>query len=265
MKRIDLFIVDPQYDFVSKNGSLSVPDAEEDMKRGAEMIKRLGKKLTNIHVSMDSHQYNSIFFPSFILNRDNQHPAPFTPIPHADVVNGTYRAAKRQFQDWLVEYTKKLEEKGKYTLFLWPFHTIVGTKGWSLDENIAEALKTWELEYFRRVNFVVKGNNFLTEFYSPLEAEVPRADDPSTQLNTEVIKSLSEADEIPVLGEAKSHCVKSFLESVVNNFGNENIKKLVLINDCTSSVPGFEQNGEDAIKEMMGRGLRIINSVDYLV
>jgi nicotinamidase/pyrazinamidase len=265
MKRIDFLGIDWQYDFVNKKGSLSVPGADEDAKRVANLINRIGKKFTNMYFSLDSHQYNQVFFPTFFLDKNNQHPNPFTPISHQEIVDEVYRATKRSMQDWALEYTKQLEDKGRYTLFLWPFHTIVGTEGWSLDVNIANAIKKWEVDNFRRVNFIVKGNNPYVENYSVFQAEVIRPDDPNTQLNSQIVNAIQEADEIVLTGEALSHCVAWSVTDLANNFSSdEYIKKLVFLTDASSSVPGFEQQGEDFVKEMTKRGMRTSTTIDYL-
>jgi hypothetical protein len=65
-------------------------------------------------------------------------------------------------------------------------------------------------------------------------------------------------------GEARSHCLANTVLDIANNFGEENIKKMVLLEDGTSDVPGFENLGEDFVKEMKGRGMRISTTVDYL-
>lgn len=265
MQKIALLTIDAQYDFVNKNGSLSVPGAEDDCLRLSKLINRLGKKITTMFFSLDSHQYNQVFFPTYFLDRNNQHPKPFTPISYADLENGTFRAAKRTFQNWALEYTKELESKGRYSLFIWPFHTIIGTKGWSLDENIASSIKEWEIDNFRRVNFIVKGNSSYTENYSIFQAEVQRADDPTTQLNTRIIQAIEDHDTILLSGQALSHCVAWSCKDLVNNFSNSNyIKKIVFLSDTSSSVPGFEQQGEDFVKEMTALGMQTSTSTDFL-
>jgi nicotinamidase-related amidase len=91
-------------------------------------------------------------------------------------------------------------------------------------------------------------------------AEIPDPADPGTSLNTRLIQTLQNADIIGIAGEARSHCVANTIRDIANNFGEENIKKFVLIEDCTSDVTSFEFLGEAFVKEMKGRGMQVATS-----
>ena len=97
-----------------------------------------------------------------------------------------------------------------------------------------------------------------------LISDVPDPSDPTTQMNTDLLQVLQEADEIIIAGQALSHCVANTIRDIANNFGEDNIKKFVLLDDCSSNVPGFENLGVEFVKEMRGRGMRVTTSVDYL-
>jgi nicotinamidase/pyrazinamidase len=265
MKRIDLFLIDAQNDFCNPKGSLFVPGADQDALRVAKLIDRLGKKITNIHFTLDSHHPVHIAHACWWVNQDNQHPSPFTLISAKDVENGTWRATKRSLQNYSLEYVKTLKKNGKYVCCIWPNHVQIGSWGHNLVPEVFESIKKWELENFKVANALTKGSNPKTENYSALLADVPDPSDSTTQLNVEFVKMIEEAEEIPFAGEALSHCVANTFRDLADNFSNSSyIKKLVLLRDCTSSVPGFEKQGEDFITDMMSRGLRVSNSVDYL-
>ena len=51
--KIHLVVIDPQNDFTTPQGSLFVQGADQDMSRLALMVKRLGRKLDDIHITMD--------------------------------------------------------------------------------------------------------------------------------------------------------------------------------------------------------------------
>jgi nicotinamidase/pyrazinamidase len=53
--KIDLLIIDPQYDFCNPKGNLYVAGAEDDMKRLSTMIKKGKAKINNIHSTLDQH------------------------------------------------------------------------------------------------------------------------------------------------------------------------------------------------------------------
>jgi nicotinamidase-related amidase len=113
------------------------------------------------------------------------------------------------------------------------------------------------------VNFVAKGSNLFTEHYSGLVADVPDPADPSTKINTALLDTLNEADEILFTGEALSHCVANTITDIANNFGVDNIKKFVLLDDTSSNVTGCDKLGQDFVKNMVAKGMRITNTRDW--
>lgn len=274
--KIDLLIIDPQNDFCLENGSLSVGGAKDDMQRLATMIDRIGSKLNDIHVTLDSHHIVDIAHPIFWLNSQGQQPDPFTIITKDDVLNGVYRpknpaylnkdtmAAAGWPRDGVMEYVTTLQDNGRYPLCIWPFHCLIGSVGAAVVIPLYDALEKWEEDNFAMIDYVTKGSNFMTEHYSAVQADVPDPQDPDTLLNEGLIRILEAADEILLAGEARSHCLANTVRDIANNFGEDNIKKMVLLEDATSDVGGFEQMGEDFVKEMKGRGMRVSNTVDYL-
>ena len=111
-----------QNDFCNPKGSLFVPGADKDAQRVTNLINRLGKKITNIHFTLDTHHPIHIAHACWWTNQDNQHPAPFTLITTKDVENGTWKATKKQLQDYSLEYVKSLEKNGRYVCCIWPNH-----------------------------------------------------------------------------------------------------------------------------------------------
>ena len=63
MEKLHLMIIDPQQDFCNPDGALSVPGAEGDMKRLAEFIRKAGRKIYDIHCTLDTHHYFDISHP----------------------------------------------------------------------------------------------------------------------------------------------------------------------------------------------------------
>ncbi|MFK5969796.1 MAG: hypothetical protein QM487_06710 [Candidatus Marithrix sp.] len=119
-------------------------------------------------------------------------------------------------------------------------------------------LLEWE-KNLAMVNYITKGSNPYTEHYSAIKADVPDSADDSTQINTKLITKLLEADKIVIAGEASSHCVANTVRDIANEFGDDSlVKKLVYLENCCSSVPGFEQFETDFITEMKDRGMQII-------
>jgi len=260
---IRLIGIDWQNDFCNPKGSLFVPGADEDAKRCATMVKRLGSKITKIHATLDSHHYVDIAHPIWWINSEGNHPGPFTIISAKDVTDGLWRTTNPQCHGRSLDYVNQLENNGRYPLCIWPPHCLIGSWGYGVVPELFNEFLRWE-DNFKLVDYVTKGSNFWTEHYSAVQADVPDPQDPGTMLNTELITTLEKADIIALTGQALSHCLANTVRDIANNFGEDNIKKLVLIEDCTSSVPGFENLGTDFISELTSRGMTVSTSTEFL-
>lgn len=256
--KVHLLCIDPQQDFVHQSGSLFVPGAVEDMQRLTAMVKRIGHKLDDIHVTLDSHHPFHIAHPIFWKDSKGDHPNPFTIITHKDVIDGKWIASIPSCQRIAEDYTLQLEKNGRYKLTIWPIHTILGSWGHTVDQELHKALTDWELENLAVVDYVTKGSNLFTEHYSALRADVPRADDPSTQLNTRLVDTIMKADIILAAGEASNFCCANTIRDLANAFGDDSfIKKIVLLEDAMSPVPGFEHLQDEFMKELTYRGMQV--------
>lgn len=262
--KIDLLIIDPQYDFCNPEGNLYVHGAEDDMKRLAAMIKRGKSSIDTIHITLDQHNPIHIAHPVFWRDPDGNNPEPFTLITLTDLIECRWVAAKPSMMDRAFSYIKELTYKGRYTHCIWPPHCITGSLGATIIPELHEALQEWEMERFSVVNKITKGDNIWTEHYSAVRAEVPDPDDPNTDINIPFIEMLREADVIGIAGEALSHCVANTVRDIAEILGDENISRLVLIEDATSPVKGFEKLAADFVNEMVARGMRISNTRDFI-
>jgi nicotinamidase/pyrazinamidase len=269
MKNVHLISIDCQNDFCTPQGpggekaALLVGGADADMKRLAAFINKNQSRLSEIHCTLDSHQVIHIAHPIFWVDSKGNHPNPFTLITTDDVKKGTWRAFNPRWQSRAQTYVDTLAKNGRYVLCIWPPHCLIGTWGQSIVPEVANALYKWEEKTFSRINIVAKGSNYFTEHYSGVQADVEDPSDPSTKLNTNIIDALTEADEILITGEALSHCVASTIQDIANNFGDDNIKKFVLLEDTTSSVTGFEKLGQDFVKNMTARGMQRTTTKDW--
>jgi nicotinamidase-related amidase len=264
-QRVHLVIIDPQVDFCDATGALYVPGAEQDISRLARMVRRLAPKLEDIHVTLDSHRLIDVAHPIFWTNGSGQHPAPFTVITAAEVEEGRWTPSLPHLYRRMLEYVRALEANGRYPLCIWPPHCLIGSPGHCVMPELREALQAWEQGRFAMVDYVTKGSNPWTEHYSAVCADVPDPADPGTQINTRFIQTLTEADLIAIAGEAGSHCLANTVRDVANNFGDDRcIQRLVLLDDATSPVPGFESVQVDFVREMRGRGMQISTTADFL-
>lgn len=282
-QNVQLIIIDPQYDFhdvpvehqaiaVGKDGAVShvapalpVTGAWQDALNLANFIEKAGSKITNITVTLDSHQQYDISHPLFWRDANGDKPAPFTMISSDDVKQGLMKPIDPKQAQYVLDYTQALEAAGNYPLIIWPPHCLIGTPGHNVIQPVSDALLAWENRFISRVMFMAKGHSPYTEHYGAFAAEVPFAADPTTKLSRPLIERFEQADLIFLTGQALSHCVAATVRQLADNFGQENIKKLVLLLDTTSPVSGFEKNGEAFVNEMKARGMRVINTTDVQV
>ena len=263
--RLELLIIDPQNDFSDTPGAaLPVPGASADAERLAGLLDRLDGRIDEIHVTLDTHQLVDIAHPVFWRNGEGQPPAPFTQITVADVEKEVWRPFDPRFQQRALDYVRALRDHGRYTLTIWPPHCLIGTWGHNVIPVVAGALRCWEEAGFKRVNYVTKGHNPWTEHYSAMQADVPDPTDPATQLNVGLIKTLENADVVALSGQALSHCVANTVRDIADYLGRESVRKLVLIEDTSSPVPGFEELARQFLTDMRQRGMRTARAADFL-
>lgn len=263
--RLHGLIIDPQEDFCNPSGSLFVPGAEKDMARLAVMVQRLGSRIIDLHVTLDSHHTLDIAHPIWWQDVDGDHPTPFTIITPDDVASGRWQAADPASRDRSHEYVQHLAANGRYPLCIWPYHCLIGSGGHAVVPELFSALREWEASALTPVDFVTKGSNIWTEHYSALRADVPDSTDPTTLLNETLIQSLRGADLIFIAGEAGSHCVANTVRDIVEAFGDPVLlQKLVLLTDATSPVTGFEPLQDAYLADMAALGLKTATTEDFL-
>jgi nicotinamidase-related amidase len=304
---ITLLLVDVQKDF-HPGGTLAIPTADEDAKRIAQLIQEHGSKITRIVATMDSHLKLHIAHPGFWVSGDDgtTHPSPFTIISSQDIADSKWVPRSKMILDdrqidgsvfsgldsilddnkeldlkkYAQEYTKRLEDKGKFKLCIWPEHCLIGKEGHCMVDCIMDALDEWSVKtggsvewvrfsfslystersiFYSKFIFnmqVLKGQNLITESYSALEAEVPVNQE--TSFATNLQESLEASDRLLVCGQAMSHCVNYTLRSIVERWPKEKFSTITLLTDCASSVPGFEAAGDTFQKDMakLGVGLQ---------
>jgi nicotinamidase/pyrazinamidase len=278
-QNIQLLIIDPQNDFCDVpdtwqgidplSGQRIVPTlpvlgAHADMLRLADLIQRGQASLSNVVVTLDSHHLFDVAHPAYWQQADGSPVAPFTPIASQQVREGLFRTRDARAQERTLQYLDALEAQGRYGLMVWPLHCEIGTWGHNIHAAVRQAYNQWEVAQLRTVQMVYKGSNPWTEHYSALQAEVPDASDPDTQLNRALIAELDRADVLLIAGEASSHCVKATTEHLVANLRCAALGKIILITDCMSPVGGFEAEGKAFVAEMLVRGVRQATAAEVL-
>lgn len=265
MKKVHLMCIDAQNDFCDPNGSLYVKGGDANVGRTAKMVERLVDKLSEITTTMDSHRKIDISHPMWWLDEHGKHPAPFTMITPADVESGKWRTTQPSARARTLAYLKALDAGKRYPHVIWPEHCLIGDEGHNIHPTLLAAIHGWEEKRYAIHDVVTKGSNMWTEHFSAVQAEVPDPLDPSTQVNTGLVSALEAADVVLWTGEALSHCLANTFRDVVKNFSNpEYVKKMVLLTDASSSVPGFENYGDQFISEMRSKGMQLSTTTDIL-
>lgn len=268
--KIDLVTIDPQKDF-HPGGALPVTGADQDAERLAKMVKTHGHKLNDWHITLDMHNRIDVGHPLMWKDKKGQNPPPFTMISNVDLKAKTWQPVWEPWSGYFLDYTEKLEAKGRYSLMVWPEHCLIGHPGAALYPVILETMLFWEKENSAIADKVTKGQNPLTEHYSALVAEVPFtgnpalkiAGDPATQLNSKFVNTLKNADLVLFSGQALSHCVKYTFLDTLDAFGLDNAKKLVILEDCSSPVSGFETQAQEFLEDVRKKGVMVTNSEKF--
>lgn len=289
--RVHLLLIDVQKDFCFPEGSLYVAGrsgtgAIDDTRRIAELIHRNLGALTEITTTMDTHLAYQIFFPSFWLDRND---APLTPhrIVTSDQIAGGEVRPNPGVAKWLcggnytwlckqvLHYTRELERAGKYQLYLWPPHCLLGSDGHALAGLIHEARLFHAFTRTSQSHVEVKGGNPLTENYSVLRPEVLSRFDGAAlaQRNTGFVQTLLAADAVVIAGQAASHCVKSTIDDLLGEIAASDPKlasKVYLVTDCMSAVTvpdgkgglaaDFTAQADAALQKFADAGMHLVTS-----
>ncbi len=274
-----LLIIDPQNDFCDVPAhyrptdpltgavvapALPVAGAHADMLRTAAFIRAAGARLDEITITLDSHHRVDIAHPIFWEKADASAVTPFTTVTAAQVRTGEFQPREPAALPRTLAYLDELESRGRYTLMVWPVHCEIGTWGHGVHADVRAAYNQWEETHLRGVRKVTKGENPWTEHYSAIQAEVPDAADPHTELNTALLAELDRSTTLFIAGEASSHCVRATTEHIVANLPGGRPGRIVLLTDCMSPVGGFEAQHAAFLEEMRARGVRLMTSVEAL-
>jgi nicotinamidase-related amidase len=263
-------------------GGRSGGGAVEDNTRLCEFIYRNLGGLTHITATMDTHMAMQVFHAVFFVDRDGNHPAPYTDIHASELrdntwtfnpaLAGEYHIAPEYGQQMMIHYAEELEKKGKYALTIWPYHAMLGGIGHALVSVVEEALFFHSIARNTQYEIEIKGNKPFTEYYSAIGPEVLTGPMGETlgMYSTKFIEQLQQFDKLIIAGQAKSHCVAWTVSDLLNDINAtdpELAKKVYLLEDCSSPVvvPGVVDHTEaaDAAYQRFSRaGMHIVKSTD---
>jgi nicotinamidase-related amidase len=297
--RVLMLIIDAQFDFCDPSGTLFVRGrsgygAAEDSQRTAEFINRNTHRITQIDLSADLHSPFQCFFPVFWRLIDGQVPAAHTLIDLTKdrrlintALDGTVinyvepeplvvPLVNARSYDWLLKqmkfYVRKLRQRGKRTLYLWPFHCLEGSEGQRIVGSIFAAALHHSLSRCTELHFIHKGQHPLTESYSVYLPEVMTLHDGMGCVDPDVyqqIARLDDYDRVIIAGQASSHCVSETVRTIIQRHSTlhrlDQLGKYYLLTDCMSPVvvPGvvdFTQAADEALQGFSAQGMHLVQS-----
>ncbi|HIK46747.1 MAG TPA: isochorismatase [Leptolyngbyaceae cyanobacterium M65_K2018_010] len=288
--RLALLLIDVQNTFCLPDfelfvGGRSGRGAVEDNVRLCEFIYRNLGQITTIIPTLDTHTAMQIFHAEFWVDSAGENPPPMTLIHYDDVVQGKWRvnpaiapslrpSAYPELQEYALHYTKTLDERGKYPLTIWPYHSMLGGIGHALVAAVEEACFFHALARHSPTRFEIKGSHPLTENYSVLSPEVTQDNTgrPMAQPNRPLIQALLEFDGLIVAGQAKSHCVAWTVADLLTAIQAQDptlAQKVYLLEDCTSPVvvPGvvdFTDPANETFQRFAEAGMHRVQSTTPL-
>lgn len=220
-------------------------------------------QITGITVTLDSHASVGIERTTFWSTGAGEPVEPFTQITAADLRAGRFVPKDAARTAEVLAYLQALERGGRYRLLVWPVHCVLGTWGHNIHAGVAAELARWENEHQRSVSRVLKGLNPMTEQYSAVQAEVPIEHDSTTQLNRALIASARpDGDVLLVAGEAASHCVAATVADLLREFTADERRRVIILRDCMSPVPGFETQAEKFFADSRTQGVRVMTTAE---
>lgn len=269
-----LLVIDAQIGFCQSGAGLYVPGAEKDVQRLTEFVYRNAQSLGKLFFSLNTHHVFQIFYPSFWKDVQGQAPAPFTLITAEAVAAGRWQPLCSQ--ELAVDYLRRLEADGKYSLCLWPYHTMLGSVDHALQPVLFECAVYHALAASSEPEYIVKGEQPLTENYSVFTPEVRELSQGKDTVkvgvfNQELVEGLANFERIFIAGEASSHCVKATVEDLTEALRKLNpdlVKKIHLLADCMSPVSAtpdidFPALAREALQGFAEAGLQVVKSTDY--
>ena len=227
--------IDIQLDFMD-SGALGVPGAKQDIIRLANFLYNNSHLLSKMIVSLDTHEPKQIFHPCWWVDKNDQHPNPFTIIKSTDLTEGKWKALVDPALS--KNYVRHLEKANK-NLCIWPYHCIQGTTGHALDCQFSNLINFISLAQNIPLTKIQKGQYPHSEMYGIIKPEYSLHD----HTNLDLLQEIATYDKIVIAGEAKSHCVLESIRQICEYYFDkpEITRKLYILTDCMSDIPGFEE------------------------
>jgi nicotinamidase-related amidase len=283
--RVCLLAVDVQNTFCTPGFELFVgggsgTGALDDNRRLCEFVYRNLGSITQIAVTLDTHQAFQIFHAPFLVDEEGRNPDPYTLVTEEDVASGRWRVDAKaavvlgmshtHAEAHVSAYVETLARSGRFDLTIWPFHAMLGGIGHAIVSALEEAFFFHAVTRRSQTRFELKGQNPLTEHYSVFGPEVTEGPHGETlgERNAVLVRSLAEFDAVVVAGQAKSHCVAWSVDDLLRT-APEIAPKLYLLEDCSSPVVvpdavDYTDDANEAFARFADAGAHVVRSTEPL-
>ena len=292
-RRSHLVLIDAQRDFCFPEGTLYVGGrsgrgAMDDNDRIARFIYSNLGAISEITCTLDSHLPIQIFFAPFWVDRAGEPLTAHRTIsveevragdvaPNPDIVDAVGAPDLSWLTKQVLFYCESLAKAGKYVLYLWPPHVLLGGDGHVLAGVIQEARLFHAYARGARNSVEIKGRHALTENYSVFSPEVLLTHDGASLANRNgaLLDALLEEDRLIIAGQASSHCVKSSIDDLTDAILKRDpglARRVYILEDAMSAVtvpdparPGtfladFTEAAENALGRFHDAGMRIVKT-----
>lgn len=270
--RVEIMMIDNQFDFISPQGALPVEGAVADTERLCRFIYKFMDKIYRIRYTLDWHKYSHIFFSSgWVYGKDftdengdhkkGEHVLPgVTVITSEGIKEGKFKAdlpneTKEQ------TYVKNVEAGGE-ELRIWPYHCLENTRGAALEGELEKIVKFHSDVRDCNPMPYYKGQDQYSEQYGAIEAEYS----PNNKIRLDILNVFEDPTVVKIYlaGQAKSHCFLRTLQQIVKHFANrpDILSKIVVLEDCMSCIGGFEQATAEKMEEIKKMGVKFVKSTD---
>jgi nicotinamidase-related amidase len=283
--RICLLAIDVQNTFCTPEYELFVAGhsetaAVDDTRRLCEFLYRNLSRVTTICPTMDTHYPFQIFHPLFLVDREGNHPSPYTTIGEDDLAAHLWRInpailaemaiTEEEAQAHFSHYARVLKESARSEWTIWPFHSLLGGTGHALVSAFQEAVFFHSVVRQTQPRYEMKGSHTWTEHYSALGPEVTSGPllKNSPELYSDLPDFLTSHEALIIAGEAKSHCLAWTVRDLLNDPRTRDMAPhMYLLNDCTSPVvvaggPDYSRRADLFFEDFAQRGVHIVNSTD---
>jgi nicotinamidase-related amidase len=231
--------IDVQQDFM-ENGALGVPNSHKDVENLSKFIYNNIDKISQITISIDTHNPFQIFHPCWWIDENGDNPPPLTAITLADLDSGKWRAVINPIASR--EYVENLEKQSKKVLVIWTYHCLQGTSGCALENQFVNMVYFHSVAKKSMTLRLVKGQDPLSEMYGIIKPEY----DTKNYINIDFLNKIESFNKIIIAGEAKDFCVYESIKQILEYYQNkpEVTKKIFILEDCCSSVMDTPEQSE---------------------